>query len=110
MSYPPPLPLVRISEFDFLGVLFVNFPTDWPTEKSRRTLEHLVRRCGMVELSSVSIYTALCMERMRNFAKLPKAVRQKQAAEAWAARNERIKRLGIRPQSKKVNPSEWSFE
>lgn len=86
MKPPPPLPLLHMSQLDLNGVLFVEFPSDWPLDRSRLALERLVRRCGYVELDPATIYAALAMERRRNLLRLPKEVLDRKIAEAWERR------------------------
>ena len=101
---PPPLPLLHMDEIDLSGVLFVNFPTGMEPERSRLVLEQLVRRCGFVELSPATIYTALAEERRRNFMRLPEAVRRRKIDEAWAARRKRPPKP-----LPKIKIEDWSF-
>ena len=103
----PPLPLLHMTEQELNGVLFCEFPTEWSLDRSRRALERLVRRCGCVEISPANIYMAFSEERRRNFTRLPKEVRERKQAEAWAARPPKPS-----PPPKplpKINPEEWSF-
>lgn len=114
MTTPPPLPLLHMDELDLNGVLFCEFPTEWTLDSSRRALERLIRRCGCVEISHANIYIAFSEERRRNFTRLPKEVRERKQAEAWAARQTkrpaRAKPPPAAPKpTPKINPEEWSF-
>ncbi len=121
MKPPQPLPLLHMSQLDLNGVLFVEFPSDWPLDRSRLALERLVRRCGLLELSPASIYTALVMERRRNLLRLPKAVLNRKIAEAWARRKASHPQPPPKPKptpppnltgnhpKPKINIEDWSF-
>ena len=112
---PPPLPLRYMDELDLNGVLFIEFPTDWTLARSRLALERLVRRCGFVELSPATIYTALADERRRTFRRLPEDVRRRKIAEAWERRRSSRPppptpppKRGTAPKPK-IKIEDWSF-
>ena len=116
MTTPPPLLLLHMDELDLNGVLFCEFPTEWTLDSSRRALARFIRRCGCVEISPADVCMAFSEERRRNFTRLPKEVRKRKQAEAWAARQTRRPARAKPPPppaapkpTPKINPEEWSI-
>ncbi len=101
-----------MTEGDLAGVLFAEFPLAWSLERSRETLEGMVRREGWSELSPGSVFSALSGERQRIVERWPPEVRWRRLSEKerallrrcapeWAAERDRAAGLNV---------EDWSFE
>ncbi len=114
MTTAKPLPLFDMTDMDLRGFLFVQFPNDWTLDRSRATLEMLIRRCGFTQIDPATVYIAMWAERARAAARLPPDVKKARIEAAWARRTARTPdntrtRAPARTAPAKINPEEWSF-
>lgn len=118
MTTAKPLPLFDMTDLDLRGFLFVQFPNDWTLDRSRATLEMLIRRCGFTQIDPATVYIAMWAERARAAARLPADVKKARIEAAWARRTARTgaqppeptrTRAPARAAQAKINPEEWSF-
>ena len=112
MTTAKPLPLFDMTDLDLRGFLFVQFPNDWTLDRSRATLEMLIRRCGFTQIDPATVYIAMWAERARAAARLPPEVRKARIEAAWARRTARTTdntRTRARTAPAKINPEDWSF-
>ena len=103
MTTTKPLPLFDMTDLDLRGFLFVQFPNDWTLDRSRATLEMLIRRCGFTQIDPATVYIAMWAERARAAARLPPDGRT-----ARTPGNTRT-RAHARTAPAKINPEDWSF-
>ena len=103
---PPPLPVRRMSRWDFYGVLFVNFPVAMPWDEAREILERMIRRTGETEITPSTIEMAFMFERTHQLRNLPPEKIAEKVAAAWKDRAERI---APKLKPKKINIEDWSF-
>lgn len=96
MNYPPPLPVRHFTRWDFYGVLFVNFPAEWPWEQARRELERMIRRNGDTEITPVTVLCAFSAEHRRILENLPGHEIEKRALAAWKERAETRRAAGLK--------------
>jgi len=95
MTPPPPRPVRHMTRWDYYGVLFVNFPAEWPWEQARRELERMIRRNGDTEITPVTVLSAFSAEHQRILDNLPGHEVEKRAIVAAKDRAERRKAAGL---------------
>lgn len=113
MTPPPHLPVRRMTEWDFYGILWINFPAEMPWEEARRNLEWLIRRNGDTEITPLTVYSAFAAEERRMFKNLPPIRQKARLARLWRerlARNaEKIAKLKAEKAAEKKPADDWNF-
>lgn len=102
MNYPPPLPVRHFTRWDFYGVLWINFPAEWPWEKARAELERMIRRNGDTEITPATVFSAFLAERRRIINNLPGPEIEKRAQQEWRERAERRRAEGLKAENPPV--------
>lgn len=94
MNYPPPLPVRRLTRWDFYGVLFINFDAAMPWADARRQLEKMIREAGFDEITPGTIQAAFSYETTKILRNFPGPEIERRALAVWKERCDRLRAAG----------------